>query len=129
MPTAYSYARFSSEKQRHGASLDRQLEAATLYAQTHSLVLDPSTYRDLGVSAFRSKNVDGALGAFIEAVDAKKIPKGSYLLVESLDRLSRDSVDVALKLFLDITGKGIILVTLMDGQVYSKATINENWTR
>lgn len=129
MPTAYSYARFSSEKQRHGASLDRQLEAAAKYAHAHSLVLDPSTYRDLGVSAFRSKNVDGALGAFIEAVDAKKIPKGSYLLVESLDRLSRDSVDVALKLFLDITSKGIVLVTLMDGQVYSKATISENWTK
>ncbi|MGO8854602.1 MAG: recombinase family protein [Steroidobacteraceae bacterium] len=125
----YSYARFSSEKQKHGASLQRQLEAAVKYAQSHSLILDPSTYRDLGVSAFRSKNVDGALGAFIEAVDAKRIPKGSYLLVESLDRLSRDSVDVALKLFLDITGKGIVLVTLMDEQVYSKATINENWTK
>jgi DNA invertase Pin-like site-specific DNA recombinase len=129
MPTAYSYSRFSSEKQRHGASLDRQLEAATAYAHKHSLVLDPSTYRDLGVSAFRSKNVAGALGAFIEALDSKRIPKGSYLLVESLDRLSRDSVDVALKLFLDITGKGIVLVTLMDEQVYSKATINENWTK
>jgi biotin carboxylase len=36
---------------------------------------------------------------------------------------------VALKLFLDITSKGIVLVTLMDGQVYSKATITENWTK
>src|SRR6266568_928047 len=110
MPTAYSYARFSSEKQKHGASLDRQLEAATAYAHKHSLVLDPSSYRDLGVSAFRSKNVDGALGAFIEAVDAKRIPKGSYLLIESFDRLTRDSVDVALELVLSILRKGIIIV-------------------
>ena len=128
MPTVYSYTRFSSEKQRHGASLDRQLEAATRYAHTHSLVLDASTYRDLGVSAFRSKNVDGALGAFIEAVDSGRIAKGSYLLVESLDRLSRDSVDVALELFLGMTRRGIVIVTLMDGQVYSQATIKERWT-
>jgi DNA invertase Pin-like site-specific DNA recombinase len=129
MPTAYSYARFSSEKQKHGASLDRQLEAATRYAHTHSLVLDPSSYRDLGVSAFRSKNVDGALGAFIEAVDAKRIPKGSYLLIESFDRLSRDSVDVALELVLSILRKGIVIVTLFDEQVYSSAIIKENWTK
>ncbi|MFI4891420.1 MAG: recombinase family protein [Steroidobacterales bacterium] len=124
----FSYARFSSEKQRHGASLQRQLEAATRYAHKHSLDLDPSTYRDLGVSAFRSKNVEGALGAFIEAVDAGRIPKGSYLLIESLDRLSRDTVDVAMELFLRITRKGIIIVTLLDEKVYSSATIKERWT-
>jgi DNA invertase Pin-like site-specific DNA recombinase len=124
----YSYARFSSEKQKHGSSLERQLEAATQYAHSHGLVLDPSTYKDLGVSAFRSKNVGAALGAFIEAVDTGKIAKGSYLLVENLDRLSRDTVDVALELFLGITRRGIILVTLTDGRIYSSATIRENWT-
>jgi DNA invertase Pin-like site-specific DNA recombinase len=125
---AYSYARFSSEKQKHGSSLERQLDAASRYAHTHGLVLDPSTYKDLGVSAFRSKNVDGALGAFIEAVDAGKVAKGSYLLIENLDRLSRDTVDVAMSLLLTITGKGIVLVTLTDGRIYSSATIQENWT-
>lgn len=129
MATAYSYVRFSSQKQRHGASLDRQLEAAAAYAHTHSLVLDTSTYKDLGVSAFRSKNVESALGAFIEAVDSGKIAKGSYLLVEALDRLSRDTVDVALELFLSITRRGIVIVTLSDQQVYSSATIKENWTK
>lgn len=128
MTVAYSYARFSSEKQKHGSSLERQLEAASKYAHTHGLVLDPSTYKDLGVSAFRSKNVDGALGAFIEAVDAGKVAKGSYLLIENLDRLSRDTVDVAMSLLLTITGKGIVLVTLTDGRIYSSATIQENWT-
>jgi DNA invertase Pin-like site-specific DNA recombinase len=128
-PRCYSYARFSSEKQSEGSSLERQLDAATKYAHTHGLVLDPSRYTDLGVSAFRSKNrVEGALGAFIEAVDAGRIPKGSYLLIENMDRLSRDTVDVALELFLGITRRGIVLVTLTDGRVYSQATIRENWT-
>jgi DNA invertase Pin-like site-specific DNA recombinase len=125
----YSYVRFSSEKQRHGASLDRQIEAATKYANNHSLVLDTSTYRDLGVSAFRSKNAESALGAFIEAVDSKRIQKGSYLLIESLDRLSRDKVPTALRLLLSLTEKGITIVTLMDEQVYSEANITDNWTK
>lgn len=128
-PRCYSYVRFSSEKQRHGASLDRQIEAATKYAHNHSLVLDTSTYKDLGVSAFRSKNAESALGAFIEAVDSKRIPKGSYLLIESLDRLSRDKVPTALRLLLSLTEKGITIVTLMDEQVYSEANITDNWTK
>jgi DNA invertase Pin-like site-specific DNA recombinase len=69
MATAFSYVRFSSDKQAHGASLDRQLKAAQEYATAHSLSLDPSTYRDLGVSAFKSTNAEeGALGLFLQAV-------------------------------------------------------------
>jgi DNA invertase Pin-like site-specific DNA recombinase len=129
MTLAFSYQRFSSEKQKHGASIDRQRDAATRYAHTHDLVLDTSTYKDLGVSAFRSKNVQGALGAFIEAVDSKRIPKGSYLLIESLDRLSRADVPTALELFLSITNRGVVIVTLTEPPiVYSSATIKERWT-
>jgi len=126
---AYSYVRFSSARQQRGMSHDRQLESATRYAHKHSLVLDTSTYKDLGVSAFKSKNVEGALGAFIEAVESKVVARGSYLLIENLDRLSRDTVDVAMELFLSITRRGIVIVTLMDEQVYSSATIKENWTK
>jgi DNA invertase Pin-like site-specific DNA recombinase len=129
MTIAFSYIRFSSEGQRHGSSVARQLDAANAYAATHNLTLDTSTYRDLGISAFRSKNrVEGALGAFIEAVDEGKVPAGSFLLIESFDRLSRDSVDLALELFLNLCRKGITVVTLMDQQVYSQATIRDNWT-
>ncbi len=126
---AYSYVRFSSGRQQRGMSLDRQLDSATRYAHRQGLVLDTSTYKDLGVSAFKSKNVEGALGAFIEAVESKVVAKGSYLLIENLDRLSRDTVDVAMELFLSITRRGIVIVTLMDEQVYSSATIKENWTK
>lgn len=127
---AFSYVRFSSDKQAEGESLSRQVRAASGYALNHNLLLDTSTYRDLGVSAFKSANlVEGALGTFVQAVDAGKIPKGSFLLVESLDRLSRDNVDTALELFLSITRRDITIVTLMDGQVYSKKTIRDNWTK
>lgn len=124
---AYSYVRFSSERQALGDSVRRQVKLAEEYAAQHGLELDTHSYRDLGVSAFRGRNaVEGKLGTFLQAVDAGYIKKGSYLLVESLDRLSRAQVDEALELFLSITRRGISIVTLMDGNVYSQAQIKQD---
>ena len=129
MATAYSYIRWSSAKQSEGNSEQRQLDAAALYAKEHGLTISEMTFKDSGVSAFKGKNaVEGELGAFIAAVNEGKIAKGSYLLIENFDRLSRAPVNVALRLFQDIIESGIVIVTLTDGQIYSTARINENWT-
>lgn len=123
MPTAYSYIRFSTPEQKKGDSLRRQVELSERYAAEHGLTLDTSLHlHDLGVSAFDRSNVErGALGAFLDAVDQGYVAPGSYLLVESLDRLSRDKVRSALAQFMLILGKGIIVVTLADGRVYDPA--------
>jgi DNA invertase Pin-like site-specific DNA recombinase len=125
-PKAYSYLRFSTPGQLEGDSLRRQTEAARDYAERHGLELDTAlNLRDLGVSAFRGKNaVEGALGAFIGAVDSGKVKKGSYLLVESLDRLSRDRIMAALTQFADLLGKGVRIVTLSDGQKYDESSLD-----
>ncbi len=129
MATAYSYIRWSSAKQSDGDSERRQLDAADKYAAEHGLSISPMTFRDSGVSAFKGKNaIEGELGAFIAAVNEGKIAKGSYLLIENFDRLSRAPVNTALRLFQDIIEGGIVIVTLTDGQIYSTARINENWT-
>lgn len=121
MTLAFSYIRFSSAKQELGDSVRRQLQLAEDYAKAEGLTLDTHSYRDLGVSAFMGKNLtEGKLATFISAVVAGKIPKGSYLLVESFDRISRDDADEALELFLKITKLGITLVTLQDKRVYTK---------
>lgn len=126
-PRAYSYIRFSTEKQTLGDSLTRQLKLAEKYAEDHNLTLDTHSYRDLGVSAFQGKNaVEGKLGTFIKAVDNGIIKPGSFLLVESLDRLSRNDVDEALLLFMSIINKGITIVTLADSQEYSSKKIKED---
>lgn len=124
-PKAYSYIRFSREEQRKGDSIRRQLEASSRYASEHGLILDDSlTMRDEGLSAFRSSHVrKGALGAFLDAVQAGRVAPGSYLLVESLDRLSRDTVLVALRQLMDLVEAGVIIVTLLDRQVYSRESI------
>jgi DNA invertase Pin-like site-specific DNA recombinase len=89
---AYSYIRFSSEPQAWGDSRRRQTALADRYAGKHGLALDKTlSFRDIGVSAFRGRNRrNGALGAFLDAVEIGVVSRGSYLLVESFDRLSRD---------------------------------------
>lgn len=124
MAKAYSYIRFSSVRQEVGDSLRRQEKLAVDYASAHNLELDTRSYRDLGVSAFRGKNAtEGSLKMFLDAVSEGKIEAGSYLLVESLDRISRDEVPEALELLLSVVRKGILIVTLMDQKVYSRASI------
>jgi len=115
---AFSYLRYSTPEQGQGDSVRRQLELSRQYAETHSFELDESLKPDKGVSAFRGKNrTEGNLGAFLHDCQSGRVPKGSALLVESLDRLSREQVEEALYQFLDIIRSGIEVHTLSDGSV------------
>ncbi|EEX91993.1 site-specific recombinase [Vibrio orientalis CIP 102891 = ATCC 33934] len=119
---AYSYRRFSSATQSHGDSIRRQIQLAEDYCHKHNLELSTDSFEDLGVSAYHSNNSleDAGLGQFIAALEEGKIPTPCYLLVESLDRLSRANIDEALQQLLAITNQGVIVVTLFDNQTYKK---------
>jgi DNA invertase Pin-like site-specific DNA recombinase len=125
---AYSYIRFSTPEQIKGDSLRRQKEASEIYAKEHNLRLDSSLrMEDLGVSAFKGKNyTHGALKEFMTAIEQKKVPIGSFLLVESLDRLSRADVLEAFEQFSTIIRGGVTIVTLLDKMVYSRESIEAN---
>jgi len=126
-PKAYSYVRFSTPEQAKGDSRRRQYKAAIEYADKHDLELVKDSdfaFLDAGVSAYRGSNVNrvtSSLGRFYDYVKEGKISPGSYLLVESLDRLSREQVTEALPRFLDLLNSGIIVVTFGDGTVYRKS--------
>lgn len=114
----------STDVQLKGDSRRRQLDASRAYAEAHDLELaESSELEDIGISAFKGANVrEGALGRFLEAIQSGLIKPGSYLLVESLDRLSRQQLLAAQSLFLSIIQAGINLVTLIDGHVYKAGT-------
>lgn len=125
-PIAYSYVRFSTPGQLKGDSLRRQVQDCEEYCLRNGLDLHPVSYRDLGVSAFKRKNIEtGALAAFIAAVKSGKIAQGSYLIIEQFDRLSRAEIDVALRLLLDLVHSGITLVTLVDEEVWDRNAVND----
>lgn len=81
---------------------------------------DKLRMHDAGVSAFRGKNAgdSGELGAFLTLCRQGLVPEGSYLLVESLDRISRMTPRRVSRLLDDIVDAGVTLVTLSDGQEY-----------
>ena len=120
MTKAYSYARFSKKTQAEGDSLRRQLAAAFEYAEKHGLELD-TTVQDHGVSSFTGANrLKGALKGFLDRVESGEIERGSYLLLDSMDRLSREDVIQATHQLLGIALAGLVVVTLSDGRKFDR---------
>lgn len=126
-PLAISYIRFSTSAQAMGDSFRRQYEKTVAYCEANGLRLADAKFHDLGISGFTGANRrDGMLGKLIEEIEKGTIPKGSYLIVESLDRLSRDKVLSQFGLFSKILQDGIVIVTLFDGRVYSKDSVENS---
>lgn len=122
---AYSYIRFSSPEQAKGDSYRRQRKAAEEYCSEHGIELASSreyTFLDKGRSAYKGRHLDdeGQLRRFLDLVESGAIERGSYLLVESLDRLSREKVSTALPRFMDLLNSGIRVVTLSDNRLYTE---------
>jgi DNA invertase Pin-like site-specific DNA recombinase len=124
MRFAVSYIRFSTLEQRFGDSKRRQLERTEKFCQKHGLVLD-KRLSDEGLSAFKGKHrsLGTALAIFLKLIDEGKVPKGTVFVIESLGRLTRESIPEALELFLGILRKGIDVVTLIDEQWYTSAKL------
>jgi len=120
MTKAFSYVRISSDAQMKGDGYRRQIEKSRKFAERHGLELDESFHQQgRSESAFKGTNaVTGSLGRFLAAIDQGDILKGSYLLVESLDRLSRQETMKSLALFMRILESGLIVVTLIDEKEY-----------
>jgi DNA invertase Pin-like site-specific DNA recombinase len=123
---AFSYIRFSTPQQKLGDSLRRQVERTAAYCSEHHLRLDESL-RDEGLSGYHGQHRKrGALGRFIERVKRGEIPTGSVLIVEAFDRLDRRTPREAQEQFLSLINAGVEIVTLIDQQRFSKASIDAN---
>lgn len=124
---AYSYVRFSERRQKQGDSVRRQLELTRLYCERNGLLLDESLrLTDEGVSAWKGKNhAVGKLAGFLAMVEGGRIPMGSVLIVESLDRLTREAIFDALGLFNRILTAGVTIVTLSPEREYTRESVND----
>lgn len=127
-PKVYSYLRFSDPKQASGSSADRQLAYAQRWAAERGMLLDEAlSLRDEGLSAYHQRHItQGALGAFLRAVDAGLIAPGSVLVVEGLDRLSRAEPVLAQAQLAQIVNAGITVVTASDGREYNRSSLKSN---
>jgi DNA invertase Pin-like site-specific DNA recombinase len=108
MKKAYSYIRFSTPEQRKGKSFERQLDRTRNYCAQNGLTLDESLKADDGYSAFRGTNIKkGSLGQFLAMVKRGEVPTGTALVIENLDRLSRQGTRVTRELVTQLTDAGI----------------------
>jgi len=102
------------------AKIKDQIREAKEFADKHGWKLSNETFEDLGVSAFKELNLesDAALQRFRAGVEEKKIKRGSILIVEQLDRLSRAELLTAMGIFIGLLNSKITIATLIDGQIF-----------
>jgi len=114
----YSYSRWSSDIQGKGRSLARQTDAPEIHSfiQRHNLEI-VQRMTDAGVHSFKGQNFSNttALGKFLDQIRKGAIPQGSVLMVENLDRFSRDNITDCITRFIEIIKAGVSIgVVAMD---------------
>jgi DNA invertase Pin-like site-specific DNA recombinase len=119
---AYSYLRFSSPAQADGDSVRRQTALRDAWLKRHPEVRLDTTLRmvDTGISGYRGrhrKNKKHALAQFLDLVERGRIPEGSYLVVENLDRLTREEPEESIPLLMNLLRVGIKIVQLSPAEI------------
>jgi DNA invertase Pin-like site-specific DNA recombinase len=127
MPRVISYARFSSRKQAKGLSLARQIASAEAWCKENGHTLESEDrYKDEGRSAFSGDNASaGALGVIQRKLLAGEIERGTILIVEALDRVTRLPLSKAFNLMMNLVHNGLVIVTLSDEKVWNEETMND----
>ena len=137
---AYSYRRISSHSQTKRSnkskykefdSLDTQEQNAEGWVnsqpESRDIQLDTSLVLAEVVSGSTGENVeDGVLGSFIQKISNGEISSPCFLLLDDWSRFSRLDAQSLLPLFIDLTNKGVTLVTLDDNKEYNKEGANKN---
>jgi DNA invertase Pin-like site-specific DNA recombinase len=118
---AYSYLRFSTPEQSLGDSSRRQRTKTFEWCEKKGVKLDNELkFHDLGKSGFTGAHFqEGALGEFFALVKDGTIKAGSYLVLEAIDRFSRENPMIAAGRLFDLVKAGITVVTVDDGEEYS----------
>lgn len=105
---AASYARFSSSGQRE-SSIQRQLKLAQDWCGKNDYRLDPKlSFVDKGISGWKGDNAKrGDLGKILAMQEAGLLNHVDVLLIENLDRFSRQTPRRAFKLFDQLLENGL----------------------
>ena len=83
------------------------------------------TFTDAGVSGFKGKNFsnESALGAFLKLVENGTVEKNSVLILENMDRLSRQSIMPCMTKFMEIIGKGVSIGVISQNRILDEKSM------
>ncbi|MFB0598031.1 recombinase family protein [Aeromonas hydrophila] len=121
---AFSYIRFSSKEQASGDSFARQMEASRDWCKQRGIELSEKNYADLGISAFREKT-RASLADMLEAIELGSIREGDHIILENLDRLSRQGIDATQEIIKSILREGVKIVSLQDDLELDRSSLND----
>ncbi len=122
--TAVIYARYSTSEQR-GFSIERQQTHGTEFAVECGWTVE-KTITDEGRSAFHGANrFEGASLHEFELEARNGLHRGKVLVVENIDRLSRQGAKAAAQLIWGLNENGVDVATYHDGHVYKSAENGE----
>jgi DNA invertase Pin-like site-specific DNA recombinase len=116
---AYSYTRISTSIQIDGHGLKRQKGFIEKYCKANGLTLAPDHMQDIASGYHADHLKKGALRLFIEKLEAGAIPTPCALVIEALDRLSRQKPMQSLRLLWDIVESGVEVHTTTRKRVYT----------
>ena len=127
---AISYLRCSTPEQVQGDSIRRQIEAAEDYARVHGYELDRTiNFHDEGVSGYSGANRrKGKLGLLLDRLRRGLIPKGTALLVENIDRLSREHPLDSIQLIKELVTAGMEIHTIANGQINTEERLRADFS-
>ncbi len=125
---ALLYIRFSTKDQDKGDSIKRQTKLGKDIADAKGWSIT-ETLIDKGKSAYHGKN-RAAGGKLYEIEERAKRGElaGKVLLVEAMDRLTRQKPLESLALIRDLTESGLTICETSSGRIYNTQAIDENWT-
>lgn len=130
---AYFYTRISSKAQISGEGINRQEDFITKFldginnnSEGNVQYIQSKIINDSGVSAYDGSNIlDGELGKFIIDAENGKIEQGSLLILEALDRLSRQKISESRKLIQRIFDAGIKIAIVKYNIIFDDSSSNE----
>ncbi|CAH7477326.1 Resolvase/invertase-type recombinase catalytic domain-containing protein [Vibrio chagasii] len=125
-PRIYSYSRISSERQSSGTGIAQQkdIDVLSRLAHKYNMPVSKEVFSDIGKSAYKGEHLKSDFGRILAMIDDGRITTGSIIAITSLDRLSRQDVNVALELFLSVINKGVAIYTSIDDKLYSPTDEN-----
>lgn len=119
MAQAYAYIRFSREMQSTGDSENRQKNALEHFESAYGVKITEVFY-DRGKSAFRGDNArSGNFATVMKRIGSGDLKTGDFLVVESIDRITRQRVLDGVELLQSILKAGVNIYTTTDQKLYS----------
>lgn len=121
---AIRYHRYSTKRQDKGSSLERQNENTQALCDAKGWTI-VETLEDKGQSAWKGDHLSvGNLGKLRKRIEAGLVPRGTFIVVENLDRLSRQDYRTARRWIEDVTDFGVVIAVCKPALILDSDAMN-----